>query len=178
MWSLFLRKLCWDMISLQSEIGLTQRTSKNEISPQWDTLSNRIPLLRDSLTEGNLILRIRPRLYNPSQFPLWLWLLLLMRDFEKKDTEIKKNSYFAVRKRAYSPKTVLLTENFRGILATEYWPLEYILSKVCYVCYARSIEKRAHEFSKKKEHSAWFTRAKFERTIVPITKKKKSGLEE
>ena len=30
---------------------------------QWNTLSNRVSLFRDSLTEGNLILRIRPRLY-------------------------------------------------------------------------------------------------------------------
>ena len=47
-----IRKSCWDVISLQSEICLTQRTSKNEISPQWDTLSNRISFLRETLTNG------------------------------------------------------------------------------------------------------------------------------
>ena len=50
MWSMLLGKSYWVVISLQSEIAL-----HNEISPQWDTLSNRIPFLRDSLSDGNLM---------------------------------------------------------------------------------------------------------------------------
>ena len=62
MWSILLRKITLRCdISTQSD-RVTQRTLKNEISLQWDTLSNKIAFLRDSLKDVYLILRIRPRL--------------------------------------------------------------------------------------------------------------------
>ena len=58
---MLLKKSCWNVIFLQSEIVL-YRELKKTIFSQCDTLSNRNPFLKESLTEGNLILGIRPEL--------------------------------------------------------------------------------------------------------------------